>query len=61
MKEINNKIIRPLLPFSKNYLMKIIGKYSIPYLLDSSNNNINYKRNFIRNVIIGPWQKIILI
>ena len=57
MKEINNKIIRPLLPFSKDYLMGIIEKYSIPYVIDSSNNNINYKRNFIRNVIIDPWQK----
>ncbi len=57
MKEINNKIIRPLLPFTKDYLMRIIEKYSIPYVIDSSNSNINYKRNFIRNVIIKPWQK----
>ncbi len=57
MKEINNKIIRPLLPFSKDYLMKITKIYSIPYIMDPSNNNINYKRNFIRNMIIDPWQK----
>ena len=57
MKEINNKIIRPLLPFPKDFLMGIIEKYSIPYVVDSSNNNINYKRNFIRNVILNPWQK----
>lgn len=57
MKEINNNIIRPLLPFSKNHLMAIIEKYSIPYMIDSSNNNINYKRNFIRNLVIDPWQK----
>ena len=57
MKEVNNKIIRPLLPFSKDYLMDIIEKYSIPYIMDSSNNNINYKRNFIRNVVINPWEK----
>ena len=57
MKEVNNKIIRPLLPFSKDYLMNIIKKYSIPYIIDSSNNNINHKRNFIRNMVIHPWQK----
>ena len=57
MKEINNKIIRPLLPFSKDYLMNIIKKYSIPYIIDSTNNNINHKRNFIRNMVIHPWQK----
>ena len=57
MKEINNKIIRPLLPFSKSYLMKVIKKYSIPFINDLTNNNINYSRNFIRNVVIEPWQK----
>ena len=57
MKEINNKVIRPLLPFSKDYLMNIIKKYTIPYIVDSSNNNINHKRNFIRNVVIDPWEK----
>ena len=57
MKEVNNKIIRPLLPFSKDYLMNIIKKYSIPYIIDSTNNNINHKRNFIRNMVIHPWQK----
>ena len=57
MKKINNKIIRPLLPFSKGYLMNIIEKYSIPFIIDSSNNNINYKRNFIRNTVVEPWEK----
>lgn len=57
MKEINNKIIRPLLPFSKDFLMNIIEKYSIPFITDPSNNDINYKRNFIRNVVLNPWQK----
>ena len=57
MKEINNKVIRPLLPFSKDCLMNIIKKYSIPYIMDSSNNNIDHKRNFIRNVVIHPWEK----
>ena len=55
MKEINNNIIRPLLPFSKAYLMNIVKKYSIPYMEDSTNSNNNHKRNFIRNIVIAPW------
>ena len=55
MKVINNNIIRPLLPFSKAYLMKIVKKYSIPYVEDSTNSNNNHKRNFIRNIVIAPW------
>jgi tRNA(Ile)-lysidine synthase len=55
MKEINNNIIRPLLPFSKAYLMNIVKRYSIPYMEDSTNSNNNHKRNFIRNIVIAPW------
>ena len=57
MKEINDDIIRPLLPYTKVELMKLVTKYSIPYLVDSTNNNIRYKRNYLRNKVINPWMK----
>ena len=55
MKIINNNIIRPLLPYTKVQLMKVIRKYSIPFLEDTTNSNTIYKRNFIRNNVITPW------
>ena len=55
MKEINNHIIRPLLPYTKVQLLEVLRKYSIPFLEDSTNINNDYKRNFIRNNVIAPW------
>ena len=57
MKSINQKIVRPLLPFSKKELMYIIGKYDIPHTHDSSNDELNLKRNFIRKRVLNPWAK----
>ena len=55
MKSINKNLIRPLLPFTKIELMKIIDKYKIPYVDDSSNNELRFKRNFIRKKVLGTW------
>ncbi len=55
MKDINNNIIRPLLPYTKAQLMDLIRKYSIPFFEDSTNKNNYYKRNYIRNNVIAPW------
>ena len=55
MKIEYKNIIRPLLSFSKNQLNKMIDKYGIPHIEDSSNNNLNLKRNFIRKEILKPW------
>ena len=55
MKSINKNLIRPLLPFTKPELMRIIDKYKIPYVNDSSNNELRFRRNFIRKKILGPW------
>ena len=57
MKEINDNIIRPLLPFSKDYIMNLIKQYSIPYMIDSSNSDNSHSRNFIRNNVIIPWKE----
>ena len=55
MKSVNKNLIRPLLPFTKLELMRIIDKYKIPYVDDSSNNELRFKRNFIRKKVLGPW------
>ncbi len=55
MKEINNNIIRPLLPYTKVQLIEVLKKYSIPFLEDPTNRENYFKRNFIRNNVIAPW------
>jgi len=55
MKSVNKNLIRPLLPFTKLELMRIIDKYKIPYVDDSSNDELRFKRNFIRKKVLGPW------
>ena len=55
MKEINNNIIRPLLPYTKMQLIEVLKKYSIPFLEDPTNRDNYYKRNFLRNNVIAPW------
>ena len=55
MKEINNNIIRPLLPYTKVQLIEVLRKYSIPFLEDPTNRENYFKRNFIRNNVIAPW------
>ena len=55
MKSVNKNLIRPLLPFTKSELMRIIDKYKIPYVDDSSNDELRFKRNFIRKKVLGPW------
>ena len=55
MKSISKNLIRPLLPFTKIELMRIIDKYKIPYVDDSSNEELRFKRNFIRKKVLGPW------
>ena len=55
MKEINNNIIRPLLPYTKVQLIEVLRKYSIPFLEDPTNRENYFKRNFIRNNVIALW------
>lgn len=51
------KIIRPLLPYTKEDIIKYNASNNIPYFIDSSNKNINYTRNRYRQNIL-PILKI---
>jgi tRNA(Ile)-lysidine synthase len=46
------KFIRPFLRFPKSHLLDYLDKYSIPFLLDSSNTQNLYLRNRIRNDLL---------
>ena len=52
MSENREKIIRPLLPFSRSLLEDFTAKQGINWREDSSNATIDYKRNYIRHQVV---------
>ncbi len=46
------KIIRPFLCLSKDSIVDFLNSNGIKFVEDSSNNNVDYKRNFLRSKII---------
>lgn len=53
-----NKIIRPLLNFSKKEIYDFALQNAIPFREDESNTKNIYQRNFLRNEIIPQLEKI---
>lgn len=53
----NGNIFRPLMSLTKKQIYYIAKKYSIPYLEDSSNNSLDYERNYVRNMIVPSIAK----
>ena len=51
------QIIRPLLPFTKEDILKYNKKHHIKYFTDSSNNDIHYTRNRYRKNIVPQLKK----
>ena len=55
---VNNKLVRPLLNFSKDQILKFAKDNNINWREDSSNNSNDYLRNDIRNNIIPRFKKL---
>ena len=55
---INNKLVRPLLIFSKDQILKFAKDNNITWREDSSNDSNDYLRNDIRNNIIPRFKKL---
>ncbi|MFL2983396.1 MAG: tRNA lysidine(34) synthetase TilS [Candidatus Neomarinimicrobiota bacterium] len=51
------KIIRPLLIFTKDEIRFFAKKNKFPFCEDLSNLDINKTRNFIRQKVLFPWEK----
>lgn len=56
--KLNGYILRPLLDVSKENIEKYSKSYDVPYVNDSTNDDINYTRNYIRKEIIDKFEKI---
>ena len=52
------KIIRPLLGFSKEDILKMAREHGVEFVQDSSNSDNEYSRNYLRNVIIPQVESV---
>lgn len=48
---VRKNIIRPLIKLTKGEITDFCGRHNIEYVIDSTNSDINYTRNFIRHEI----------
>jgi tRNA(Ile)-lysidine synthase len=58
MNYINEKIVRPLLSFTKNEIKKYATRENLQWRDDSSNNTTSYERNFLRIEVLPLLEKI---
>ena len=56
--EVNGKIVRPLLPFSRQEILIYANKHSLQWREDSTNSSIKYFRNKIRHKIIPVFKEL---
>lgn len=57
IKDKSNKIIRPLLPFSREEIFSFAKKEKLFWREDSSNASSDYLRNELRHEVIPPFKK----
>lgn len=55
---MRENIIRPILDFEKNEILSFLRSKNYQYLVDYTNNENDYTRNFIRNKIFPDFEKI---
>lgn len=58
MRMQNGNILRPLLEIKKSEIEKYVDTYDVPYVNDSTNDDIRYTRNFIRKEILDRFDEI---
>lgn len=55
---VRDNIIRPLLGCSGNEIRQACEELTIPFVIDSTNSDNAYSRNYIRNQIVPDFQKL---
>lgn len=58
MSNVSGVIIRPLLDFSRQEIEEYVENNHIPFVEDSTNSDINYRRNYIRREILPALEKV---
>jgi tRNA(Ile)-lysidine synthase len=55
---VRGNIIRPLIELSSEEIRRECSEQEIPFVVDSTNSDNSYSRNYIRNVIIPDFKKL---
>ncbi len=55
---VRGRIIRPLLPFSKDRILSALDSENIPYVYDSTNSDLDMSRNLIRHTVLPQLYKL---
>ncbi len=55
---VRENIIRPLIDICKEDIVSILDDFDIPYVIDSTNSEQDYTRNFIRGKILPLFKEI---
>lgn len=54
--DLNRKLLRPFLTYTKASLHDFATEFKVPYLTDSTNQESKHLRNYLRNDILPPLQ-----
>lgn len=58
MKVVNGNLFRPFLTTTRNELLKYIQTEQLAYVTDSTNNDTEIKRNYIRHKLIPAFEEV---
>ena len=56
--KIRENIIRPILEFEKKEILYFLKQNNLKYIIDYTNNENDFTRNFIRNKIFPNFEKV---
>lgn len=56
--EVRDNYYRPMLKIEKKEILKYLTQNNLEYKIDSSNEDVKYKRNYIRKEILPLFEKI---
>ena len=56
---VRDNIVRPLLYCKKASIAELLDKFGIEYVIDSTNGQNDYKRNFVRHEVVSALEKIV--
>ena len=56
--KVRENIVRPILEFEKKEILYFLKQKNLNYIIDYTNNENDYTRNFIRNKIFPDFEKI---
>lgn len=58
MKRQSGNVLRPLLDIKKSEIEEYVNTYDVPYVNDSTNDDIKYTRNYIRKEVLSKFEEI---